>query len=138
MCKARPSSLACLLMKSNKANHLLEVERAGTGVVLDNSVGLVGDLEIGVGEKVGARLVAARGNRLGNGKGETLGAADDVEGAGGESAGALLDIGESAVSVAGDEGGAVDTGGLHGAGLDDGESVTRTLLVCVGRCCRIF
>lgn len=125
-------------MKPNKAKNLLEVERAGTSVVLNNSVGLVGDLEVRVGEKVGASLVAARGNRLRDGEGETLGTADDVESAGGEGAGALLDIGESAVGVAGDKSGAVDTGGLHGTGLDDSKSVTRRLSACVRGCCRVI
>lgn len=86
----------------------------------------VGDHDqVVVGEQVGSGLVAGWGNLLGDEELETVVLAGDPESAGGVDAGSspLWDVWESSVGVAGDEGGALYTGGLHGTGLDDGEGV---------------
>lgn len=101
-----------------------EVEAGGAGVALDNGVGLVGHLQVGVGQQVRTGLVAGGGHGLGDGKGQAVGALGHGEGARGVLAGAVLNVGESAVGVGGDHGLAAHGGGLHGAGLDDTEGVT--------------
>lgn len=87
--------------------------------------------QLAVGEQVGGSLVASRSNLLGNEEVETGILAGDPESAGGLDAGStpLWDVGEGSVGVAGDERGAFDAGGFHGAGLDHGEGVASCGLV---------
>lgn len=102
--------------------NLFKVKGGGAGVTLNNGVRLVGNLKVRAGEEVRTSLVAAGGDRLGDGNGDTLGIADEVKCAGRLRAGGLLDVGKGAVVVGSDESLALDTGGLHGTGLDDGKA----------------
>lgn len=112
-----------------EVDKLLEVEASGADVVLDNSVGLVGGLELGVGDEVGAGLVAGGGDGLGDGDSQAVGALGHAEGPGRLLASTLLDLGELTTGTGGARSRALDPSGLHGAGLDDGEGVPGSLLV---------
>lgn len=100
-----------------------QVEAGGSRVALDDGVRVVGDDELVAGNQMSTRLVAGGGDGLRDDEGQAFGAPGHGEGPGRLAASALLDIGQSAVGVGGDQGRAVDRGGLHRARLDDGEGV---------------
>ncbi|TGO61106.1 hypothetical protein BOTNAR_0134g00040 [Botryotinia narcissicola] len=104
---------------------VVQTEGGRTVVALGATDGVGNHDQLAVGEQVGSSLVAGWANLLGNEEVETGTLAGDPESAGGLDAGSapLWDVGEGSVSVARDESGAFDTGGLHGAGLDHGEGV---------------
>ncbi|TGO37686.1 hypothetical protein BHYA_0091g00180 [Botrytis hyacinthi] len=104
---------------------VVQTEGGRTVVALGATHGVGNHDQLAVGKQVGSSLVASWGNLLGNEEVEAGILAGNPESAGGLDAGStpLWDVGESSVGLAGDERGAFDSGGLHGAGLDHGEGV---------------
>ncbi|TGO30748.1 hypothetical protein BPAE_0003g00320 [Botrytis paeoniae] len=110
---------------SSRRKCLLQTKGGRTVVALGATNGVCNRNQLAVGDQVGSSLVASWSNLLGNEEVETGILAGEPESAGGLDAGAapLWNVWESSVAVGGDESGAFDTGGFHGAGLEHGEGV---------------